>query len=134
MQSYKPEPPQHDFERRKHPRKEICLVMEVEKRNQPESKFCVVTNNISASGVYFKTLRNCHFTRDIETDFTIFLAAPVPNGKSFINCLKGSGRVVRCENPEADAAANEENSSRWSGIAIEFAKTLKTESSFFSFR
>jgi hypothetical protein len=122
------------IERRRHPRKDIFLVMEIERRNQPESRFCVVTNNISASGVYFKTMRGGQFTPDIETDFTLFLSAPVPNGKSCINSIQGSGRVVRCEKPDENTSLHEENNSRWSGIAIQFGNPLKIDSSSFSFR
>ena len=110
---------QNFTEKRKYHRKEMFLVMEVEKNQHPRQKLNVITNNISAGGVYFKTPYNKDFQVGNDVSFTIFISVPIPKGISHPSQIEGSGRIVRSE-VLPDAAVNDS----WSGIALEFDQPL----------
>ena len=111
------------IERRKYPRKEIFLVMEIEKNHHAGDKLSVLTSNISAGGVYFKTIRGEEFQAGEETDLTIFISTAVPDGKTHLNKLIGRGKVIRREEPFRNADTDKDE--KWAGIALQFNEPLK---------
>jgi len=110
-------------EKRRHPRSEMFLVMEVEKSSKASGKLNVITKNISAGGVYFKTSHADEFELGKDMAFTIFLSVPTDKGKSHTSKIAGNGRIVR-EDSLSDGSA-EENDGHWKGIALEFDEPLK---------
>ena len=110
-------------ERRRHPRSEMFLVMEVEDSRRGSGKLNVITKNISASGVYFKTPHADEFELGMDMAFTIFLSIPTAKGKSHTSRIAGNGRIVR-EDSLSNGKA-EEDDGHWKGIALEFDEPLK---------
>lgn len=113
---------QQFVERRKHPRKEVYLVMEITGKEGVCNH--VLTNNVSAGGVYFKTLRGNDFDIGIDVSFTIFLSASLAGKGTHFTRLVGDGKVVRLEkfdNHEASIIGNEDI---WTGVAMQFNKPL----------
>jgi len=112
------------IERRKYPRREMFLVMEVE-GSQPENRLRALTSNISAGGVYFKTLKGEEFQPGVEVSLTIFLSTAVPQGTGHPISLSGKGKVVRREMPQKDNPLDTGSNELWSGVALQFDKPLR---------
>ena len=113
----------NEAERRRYPRKELFLVMEVEDGSRTAHKLNVITNNISAGGVYFKTPYAEGLEVGMAMDFTIFLSSPTPKGKAHPARIEGKGRIVRQD--VLPDASEDEVQQPWRGIALEFARPLK---------
>jgi len=110
-------------ERRKYPRNEIFLVMEIKDITGHSHKLNVITNNISAGGVYFKTPHGKEFKLGTGMAFTIFLSTPTPQGKPYTSRIEGSGRIVRQDILASDC--EEAQDGNWKGIALQFDEPLK---------
>ena len=113
---------QQFIERRRHPRKEVYLVMEITGREGVLNH--VLTNNVSAGGVYFKTLRGNGFDIGIDASFTIFLSTSVTGTGTHITRLTGDGKIVRVERFSHKETPMPENEDMWTGIALQFNKPL----------
>lgn len=97
--------------------------MEVGGKHDPLKRLNVITNNISAGGVYFKSADAEEFEIGKEMAFTIFMSVPITDGRAHTSTLEGSGRVVR-EDIVAGSAPGQQGRP-WKGVAIEFDKPLK---------
>lgn len=113
---------QQFIERRKHPRKEVYLVMEITGKEGVCNH--VLTNNVSAGGVYFKTLRGNDFNVGIDTSFTIFLSTSVSGTGTNFTRLTGDGKVVRVDKFNNQEALEPDNQDMWTGIAVQFNRPL----------
>jgi hypothetical protein len=110
-------------ERRRHPRSEMFLVMEIEDSSKTSGKLNVITKNISAGGVYFETSHADELEVGTDMGFTIFLSVPTTKGKSHTSKMAGNGKIVR-----EDSLSNgsiKEDGGHWKGIALEFDRPLK---------
>ena len=110
-------------EKRKHPRNEMFLVMEVHTGERASQKLNVITNNVSAGGVYFKTPYGDKFKAGMDMAFTIFLSSPTQGGKTHSSRIAGSGRIVREDLLVGDS--DEYSGSSWKGVAMQFDRALK---------
>lgn len=113
----------HKVERRKHPRKQLFLVMEVRGKGGSSNRLNVITTNISAGGVYFKTSHADEFEVGMATAFTIFMSTPTPHGRTHASRMEGSGRIVREETVGKRSVQGDKR--YWKGVALEFDKPLK---------
>ena len=98
--------------------------MEIADEREAERPLRVLTSNVSAGGVYFKTLRGNNFIPGAETDFIILLSTTATEGRVHPASLHGKGKVVRCEPPKKNASFNNDDNESWTGIAIQFDKPL----------
>jgi hypothetical protein len=112
------------LERRKYPRKEMFLVMEVEEHRQSNRRLSVITSNISAGGVYFKAQCCERFMMGTETNLSIFLSTPSSSGKPFMSRISGKGKVVRREEPAKNDFGDRAHDPDWIGIAVQFDEAL----------
>ena len=111
-----------DFiERRKFLRKEMFLVMEISKTGNENELLRVLTSNVSAGGVYFKTHRGQKFDMGTATNLTIYVSTKTGEDKIHSARLSGTGKVVRLERIKEDAAVSDP----WTGVAVQFDKALK---------
>ena len=112
-------------ERRKDPRQKLFLVMEINQHAQnPEqqSKINVITNNISAGGVYFKTAKWQQIAVGDDVDFTIFMSVPIAGKNWHMNKLQGKAKVIRHQ--ELPVEEGHSDAGHWCGIALKFDSPL----------
>lgn len=108
-------------ERRRHPRRETALVMELVCPSVPGNgggRFTVLTGNISAGGAFFRTPQWRELPVGGRAKFAILLPSPSQGENWHCFRLSGLGTVTRHH------GADHTTDSDWRGVALSFDRPL----------